>query len=124
MGYSVEFRPSALKALRHIAPSNRARISKAIEALAENPYPAGCKKLADEEGFWRIRAGDYRVILYGHTGEIGCRGGQDRTPARSLPLDREGSLQMPCRLDCLRPRWPMLARFRNYRTIFWFDLVT
>ena len=62
MGYSVELRPSALKALRHIAPSNRARISKAIEALAENSYPAGSKKLADEDGFWRIRAGDYRVI--------------------------------------------------------------
>lgn len=62
MEYFVEFRPSALKALRHIAPSNRARISKAIEALAENPYPADCKKLADAEGFWRIRTGDYRVI--------------------------------------------------------------
>jgi mRNA interferase RelE/StbE len=62
MGYSVEFRPSALKALRRIAPSNRVRISRAIEALAENPYPPGCKKLADEDGFWRIRAGDYRVI--------------------------------------------------------------
>ena len=62
MEYFVEFRPSALKALRGVAPSNRARISKAIEALADNPYPAGCKKLAAEDGFWRIRVGDYRVI--------------------------------------------------------------
>jgi mRNA interferase RelE/StbE len=32
------------------------------KGLAENPYPPGCKKLAGDEGFWRIRVGDYRVV--------------------------------------------------------------
>ena len=61
-GYSLEFRPSALKALRHIVPRDRVRISNAIQSLAENPYPPGCKKLGGEDEFWRIRVGNYRVI--------------------------------------------------------------
>ena len=32
-----------------------------IESLRDNPRPAGCKKLADREG-WRIRFGDYRIL--------------------------------------------------------------
>ena len=33
----------------------------AIETLAENPRPKGCKKLKGRSGF-RIRKGDYRII--------------------------------------------------------------
>jgi mRNA interferase RelE/StbE len=62
MGYSIEIRPAALKALRHISPPNRTRVSKAIESLAENPFAPGCKKLAGQDEFWRVRVGDYRVI--------------------------------------------------------------
>ncbi|MDA0194610.1 MAG: type II toxin-antitoxin system RelE/ParE family toxin [Bacteroidetes bacterium] len=32
-----------------------------MRALAENPWPAGSKKLVGEE-LWRIRTGNYRVI--------------------------------------------------------------
>jgi hypothetical protein len=31
-------------------------------ALAENPQPAGCKKLKGFKDQWRIRAGDWRVL--------------------------------------------------------------
>jgi mRNA interferase RelE/StbE len=34
----------------------------AIGALAEEPRPPGSKKLRGEEGFYRIRVGDYRAI--------------------------------------------------------------
>ena len=61
-GYSIEFRPSARKALRHIVPRDRVRISNAIQSLAENLYPPGCKKLSGEDEFWRILVGNYRVI--------------------------------------------------------------
>ena len=37
------------------------RISKAILALERNPFPSGCKKLKNRDGF-RIRVGDYRVL--------------------------------------------------------------
>jgi mRNA interferase RelE/StbE len=36
-------------------------VLESIRALAENPRPAGCRKLAGREG-WRIRAGNYRVV--------------------------------------------------------------
>ncbi len=37
------------------------RVSKAILALEKNPFPPGCKKLKNRDGF-RIRKGDYRVL--------------------------------------------------------------
>jgi mRNA interferase RelE/StbE len=30
--------------------------------LEQNPRPPGCKQLAGDSGFYRIRVGDYRVI--------------------------------------------------------------
>jgi mRNA interferase RelE/StbE len=39
------------------------RVSKAILALEENPFPHGCKKLKNRDGF-RIRIGDYRVLYF------------------------------------------------------------
>lgn len=39
------------------------RVGKAIDNLAAEPKPNGCKKLkASKENLWRIRVGDYRVI--------------------------------------------------------------
>ena len=38
------------------------RILKAVEALAENPFPQGVEKLAGSEYAYRIRLGDYRVV--------------------------------------------------------------
>jgi len=61
MGYSVEFRPSARKALDELPKSDRARIAKAIETLSDNPFGPGRKKLKGTD-FWRIRVGDYRVV--------------------------------------------------------------
>ncbi|WP_245617013.1 type II toxin-antitoxin system RelE family toxin [Amycolatopsis taiwanensis] len=30
--------------------------------MADDPRPAGAKKLAGGEGEWRVRTGDYRVV--------------------------------------------------------------
>ena len=38
------------------------RVITAIQALATNPRPSGCRKLAGSQHDWRIRVGDYRVI--------------------------------------------------------------
>ena len=61
MRYSIEFVPSARKALRKLPLPIRKRIQVAIDELAENPFPPGVKKLHGEGGY-RIRVGDYRVI--------------------------------------------------------------
>ena len=34
----------------------------AIEGLADDPMPVGCKKLVGSEHTYRIRVGDYRIV--------------------------------------------------------------
>jgi mRNA interferase RelE/StbE len=38
------------------------RIDRKILALAENPRPAGCKKLKGYKDQWRVRVGDWRAL--------------------------------------------------------------
>ena len=38
------------------------RIDRKILALADNPRPAGCKKLKGYKDQWRVRVGDWRVV--------------------------------------------------------------
>lgn len=61
MSYSVFILRRAQKELEKLAPNHYEQARDAIRALAENPRPHTCKKLAGREG-WRIRIGDYRVI--------------------------------------------------------------
>jgi mRNA interferase RelE/StbE len=65
MAHSVEFKPSADKAIDALPSEYRTRIIKATMALADNPRPSGCKKLKGREA-WRIRVGDYRVVYEIH----------------------------------------------------------
>ena len=39
-----------------------ARIDRKLESLADNPRPAGCKKLKGYKDQWRVRVGDWRVV--------------------------------------------------------------
>jgi mRNA interferase RelE/StbE len=38
------------------------RVFPKIELLADDPRPAGCKKLKGYKDQWRIRMGDWRVV--------------------------------------------------------------
>jgi len=38
------------------------RIDRKILELADNPRPAGCKKLKGYKDQWRVRIGDWRVL--------------------------------------------------------------
>jgi len=60
--YSVQFTPAAERAFGSLETTIRRRIARAIDGLAQNPRPAGVKKLAGLENLWRIRVGDYRII--------------------------------------------------------------
>jgi mRNA interferase RelE/StbE len=62
MNYSVEFTVAAQKEILRIPKRSAQRIAEAIDALADNPRPPGCKKLVGEENTYRIRVGDYRVV--------------------------------------------------------------
>jgi mRNA interferase RelE/StbE len=61
MSYDVLILRRAQKELANLPKTDYQRIHDAVEALAEEPRPVGCKKLVGREG-WRIRVGDYRVI--------------------------------------------------------------
>lgn len=61
MAYSVIFSKRAFKDLASIPDPYYSSIRQAIRGLAQNPRPAGCKKLIGRTSY-RIRVGNYRVI--------------------------------------------------------------
>jgi len=60
--YRLEWRKSTKKDLRDIPSRDIQKIIAAVEALADNPYPSGSKKLSGSKHAYRIRVGDYRII--------------------------------------------------------------
>jgi mRNA interferase RelE/StbE len=60
--YSLEIKHSAQKELDALDDTLFSRIDRKILALADNPRPAGCKKLRGYKDQWRIRIGDWRVL--------------------------------------------------------------
>lgn len=53
---------TAEKRLKKIPKKDVVKIVELIQALASNPFPSGCRKLAGEEATYRVRQGLYRVI--------------------------------------------------------------
>ena len=60
--YEVRLLVTARRQLLRIPVRIRSRIAVAIGALADDPRPPGCKKLAGSSDYFRIRVGDYRVL--------------------------------------------------------------
>lgn len=60
--YTVEVKPPARKELEALPDNVLARVVAKLEALAEAPRPAGCKKLKGYKDHWRVRVGDWRVV--------------------------------------------------------------
>ena len=60
--FQIEWKRSALKELKRTPNKTTARIIKAVGRLADNPYPAGVRKLVSADYTYRIRVGDYRVV--------------------------------------------------------------
>jgi mRNA interferase RelE/StbE len=60
--YRVLLERSAERDLSRLTPEIQDRIIPAIQSLAANPRPPGCRKLAGGKDDWRIRVGDYRVV--------------------------------------------------------------
>ena len=60
--YRIEWKQSARKELKRAERDALGRILTAVESLAANPRPAGCRKLVGTSGAYRIRAGDYLVL--------------------------------------------------------------
>jgi mRNA interferase RelE/StbE len=63
VSWRVEVARDAKKELARLSAQLQARIARALLALEQNPFPHGCKKLKNRDG-WRIRVGDYRVLYF------------------------------------------------------------
>lgn len=64
MRYRIEIDTRAAREIRALPRREQRRIVSRIEALAEDPRPAGCAKLSGEPGLWRVRSGVYRIIYH------------------------------------------------------------
>lgn len=62
MGYTVLFKPSAARDFERLPRDMQRRLARRIDALADDPYPAGARKLQAAENLFRVRVGDYRVL--------------------------------------------------------------
>lgn len=60
--YRIEVAPAAARQLRKLDHAARRRVQAAVELLADEPRPAGAKKLTGGDGEWRVRTGDYRIV--------------------------------------------------------------
>ncbi len=59
--YELRFKTSVAKDMRDVPKTDLRRILERIEALRDDPRPAGCEKLSAQE-LYRIRQGNYRIL--------------------------------------------------------------
>ena len=68
--YHVHITVAAQKQLDSLPVRDQVRIREAIDSLANEPRPRGCKKLKGSTDTWRIRVGNYRVIYEVHDNQL------------------------------------------------------
>ena len=64
MAYTLAFSPLAERQFRKFSKFLPKRLKPHIDALADDPRPAGTLKVAGEPSLYRIRVGDYRIVYY------------------------------------------------------------
>lgn len=62
MAYTVSFKASAVKETEKLPTLVARKVLAKASALADNPRPPGCVKLAGSKDVWRIRVGQYRIV--------------------------------------------------------------
>lgn len=70
LAYAIQFKPVALRQLAKLPREAQKRLGAKIEALRDDPFPPGCKKMVAVPDAWRIRAGDYRIVYQVHRGVL------------------------------------------------------
>jgi mRNA interferase RelE/StbE len=59
--YKILVSKEARKVLQKLPKNLLVRMSKAIDGLAGNPRPEGCKKLEGYDNLYRFRVGDWQI---------------------------------------------------------------
>lgn len=62
MAYTVDIKPSFGRDFDALPPDVQVRVTRKIDALANNPRPPGVEKVKGAEELYRLRIGDYRVL--------------------------------------------------------------
>lgn len=62
--WRVELTRTAQRDLRRLDPPVRARVQNALQALAFNPHQPGQLRKLTAAPEWRLRVGDWRVLLH------------------------------------------------------------
>ena len=71
MKYAVLLEKSAARFLLRLRDAKlKSRLDEAIESLADDPRPPGCRKLAGTTDRYRVRVGDYRIVYRIHDGKV------------------------------------------------------
>ncbi len=63
MSWRVDLARDAKKELPRLPGAVQKRIARVLLSLEHDPFPAGCKKLKNRDG-WRVRVGDYRILYF------------------------------------------------------------
>jgi mRNA interferase RelE/StbE len=59
--WKIVIHKRAVKVLYHLPRDLLARVRTAINDLAQDPRPDGCKKVVGHDNLYRIRVGDWRI---------------------------------------------------------------
>jgi len=62
MTHRIEFAKPAIKQFKALPPQAQQRLKPKIDALSQEPRPAGMVKLSGKDDLYRIRVGNYRII--------------------------------------------------------------
>jgi mRNA interferase RelE/StbE len=63
VNWRVELGRDAKKELARLPATVQKRVTRVLLSLEDEPFPAGCKKLKNRDG-WRVRVGDYRILYF------------------------------------------------------------
>lgn len=68
--YRIRVSRTAERQIRKLPLDARARVARAVQGLAVDPFPTGCRKLTGYNDVYRVRAGPYRVLYSVNTGTL------------------------------------------------------
>lgn len=60
--YEVLLESRAQRDLRRLSPEAFRRVVRAVQGLAVDTRPPGCRKIVGSRSDWRLRVGDYRIV--------------------------------------------------------------
>lgn len=68
--YEVEVSRTAERQLRKLPRADQERVARTWLALADDPFPRGCRKLTGYDDVYRVRVGRYRILYSADGGEL------------------------------------------------------